>query len=97
LHTKRNGRTVHYWMNRERLAEALREFGDAAGIDVSLVKRWTIEETAEEERSAPAKKKRPEKASKRRGPSTTKKRTPSKPKAAKKRASRKKASKKRRL
>ena len=87
LHTKRHGRTVHYWLNRERLVEALSEFGVEAGIDVSLVTRWSIEESRESEGRAKKPRKKKARAKKARAKKTKAKKARTKKKVSKRRAS----------
>jgi len=99
LHSQRQGRTVRYWLNRERLGEALAEFGSGAGLDVQLVKRWSIEEPAaangakKASKKAAKKKAAKKKAAKKKGSAkrgvakrSTAKRTQAKRSATKKRA-----------
>lgn len=92
LHTKRNGRTVYYWLNRDRLVEALSELGAEAGIDVSLVKRWSVEEPRDVEPTRAKKTKRAKKTGKKASKAKRHGRATKKPpkKAAKKRSSRRK-------
>ncbi len=95
LHTKRHGRTVHYWLNRERLVEALSEFGVEAGIDVSLVTRWSIEESRESEGRAKKPRKKKARAKKARAKKTKAKKARAKKTKAKKARTKKKVSKRR--